>query len=284
MKTAAHWSESWCWCQLHAADTCSKTRRVPFLCINTQTSVPKEEHLCTLSTWVTGWRHVINWRRYDKTQTRATSVCGLESESRMKQDCVFCLMSWRSWCVAALRWCALWPIHNNQFMLPHPSNLKNQRFRVLSAMKSIVFCDVMPCGLVCLYWYFRGDILLPSLGLKSIMSNQIIGEAQISNCKSSQLVSLDFSCASAGRTYLGPGPSKHVSCDFHSFKPRSKIWTGSDTDDGEATIRCVSILGSCRVSLSGRCGLHWWHKTNVGLFSDYWVSLSRVGKPPDVLL
>jgi hypothetical protein len=30
------------------------------------------------------------------------SVCGLESESRMKQDCVFCLMScclsWRSWC------------------------------------------------------------------------------------------------------------------------------------------------------------------------------------------
>jgi hypothetical protein len=33
-------------------------------------------------------------------------VCGLESESRMKQDCVFCLMSWclswRSWCAAAL--------------------------------------------------------------------------------------------------------------------------------------------------------------------------------------
>jgi hypothetical protein len=36
--------------------------------------------------------HVSNWR-CDKTQTCATSVCGLESESRMKQDCVFCLMS-----------------------------------------------------------------------------------------------------------------------------------------------------------------------------------------------
>jgi hypothetical protein len=98
MKTAAHRSESWCWRQLHAVDTCSKTRHVPFLCVKTQTSVLKEQHQCTLSTW----RHVINWRRCDKTQTRATSVCGLESESRIKQDCVFCLMSWRSWCAAAL--------------------------------------------------------------------------------------------------------------------------------------------------------------------------------------
>jgi hypothetical protein len=43
MKTAAHRSESWCWHQLHAADTCSKTRHVPFLCVKTQTSVLKEQ-------------------------------------------------------------------------------------------------------------------------------------------------------------------------------------------------------------------------------------------------
>jgi hypothetical protein len=49
MKTAAHRSESWCWRQLHAADTCSKTRHVPFLCVKTQTSVLKEQHQCTLS-------------------------------------------------------------------------------------------------------------------------------------------------------------------------------------------------------------------------------------------
>jgi hypothetical protein len=35
MKTAAYRSESWCWRQLHAADTCSKTRHVPFLCVKT---------------------------------------------------------------------------------------------------------------------------------------------------------------------------------------------------------------------------------------------------------
>jgi hypothetical protein len=36
------------------------------------------------------YRH--EWlEKIDKTQTRATWVCGLESESRMKQDCVFCL-------------------------------------------------------------------------------------------------------------------------------------------------------------------------------------------------
>jgi hypothetical protein len=52
MKTAAHRSESWCWRQLHSADTCSKTRHVPFLCVKTQTSVLKEQHQCTLSTWV----------------------------------------------------------------------------------------------------------------------------------------------------------------------------------------------------------------------------------------
>jgi hypothetical protein len=39
MKTAAHRSESWCWRQLHAADTCVKT----------QTSVLKEQHQCTSS-------------------------------------------------------------------------------------------------------------------------------------------------------------------------------------------------------------------------------------------
>jgi hypothetical protein len=44
MKTAAHRSESWCWRQLHATDTCSKTRHVPFLCVKTQTSVLKEQH------------------------------------------------------------------------------------------------------------------------------------------------------------------------------------------------------------------------------------------------
>jgi hypothetical protein len=44
MKTAAHRSESWCWRQLHAADTCSKTRHVHFLCVKTQTSVLKEQH------------------------------------------------------------------------------------------------------------------------------------------------------------------------------------------------------------------------------------------------
>jgi hypothetical protein len=106
MKTAAHRSESWCWRQLHAANTCSKTRHGPFLCVKTQTSVLKEQHQCTLS-MSEKWRHVINYRRCDKTQTRATSVCGLESESRMKKDCVFRLMSWclswRSWGAAALR-------------------------------------------------------------------------------------------------------------------------------------------------------------------------------------
>jgi hypothetical protein len=35
MKTAAHRSESWCWRQPHAADTCSKTRHVPFPCVKT---------------------------------------------------------------------------------------------------------------------------------------------------------------------------------------------------------------------------------------------------------
>jgi hypothetical protein len=44
--------ESWCWRQLHAADTCSSTRHVPFLCVKTQTSAHKEQYQCTLSTWV----------------------------------------------------------------------------------------------------------------------------------------------------------------------------------------------------------------------------------------
>jgi hypothetical protein len=44
MKNAAHRSESWCWRQLHAADTCSKTRHVPFLCVRTQTSVLSTVH------------------------------------------------------------------------------------------------------------------------------------------------------------------------------------------------------------------------------------------------
>jgi hypothetical protein len=52
MKTAAHRSKSWCWRQFHAADTCSKTRHVPLLCVKTQTSVLKEQHQCTLSTCV----------------------------------------------------------------------------------------------------------------------------------------------------------------------------------------------------------------------------------------
>jgi hypothetical protein len=52
MKTAAHQSKSWCWRQLHSADTCSKTWHVPFLCVKTQTSVLKEQRQCTLSTWV----------------------------------------------------------------------------------------------------------------------------------------------------------------------------------------------------------------------------------------
>jgi hypothetical protein len=43
MKTAAHRSELWCWRQLHAADTCSKTRHVSFLGVKTQTSVLKEQ-------------------------------------------------------------------------------------------------------------------------------------------------------------------------------------------------------------------------------------------------
>jgi hypothetical protein len=103
MKIAAHRSESWCWRQLHATDTCSKTRHVPFLCVKTQTSVLKEQQ-CTLSTWVKS--DVMSSTREDKTQTRSTSLCGLEPESRMTQDCVFCLMSWClswcSWCTAAL--------------------------------------------------------------------------------------------------------------------------------------------------------------------------------------
>jgi hypothetical protein len=52
MKIASHRSESWFWRQLHAADTCSKTRHVPFLCVKTETSVLKVQHQCTLSTWV----------------------------------------------------------------------------------------------------------------------------------------------------------------------------------------------------------------------------------------
>jgi hypothetical protein len=66
-KTAAHRSESWCWRQFHAADTCSKTRHIPFLCVKTQTSVLKEQHQCTLSTWVTSChqldKNVIRRRR-----------------------------------------------------------------------------------------------------------------------------------------------------------------------------------------------------------------------------
>jgi hypothetical protein len=136
MKTAAHRSESWCWRQLHAADTCNKTLHVPFLCVKTQTSGFKEQHQCTLSTWAKSksWirflslllrnlshmyikissslHDVINWRRCEKTQTRVASVCGLESESRMKLDCVFCLMSWflswRSWCAAALMYVCMY--------------------------------------------------------------------------------------------------------------------------------------------------------------------------------
>jgi hypothetical protein len=101
-KTAAHRSESWCWRQLHAADTCSKTRHVPFLCVKTR-------HQYSSNSTSVRYRHnVMSLTREDviKTQTRATSMCGLESESRMKQDCIFCLMSWwlswRSWCAAAL--------------------------------------------------------------------------------------------------------------------------------------------------------------------------------------
>jgi hypothetical protein len=44
MKTAARRSDSWCWGKLHAADKCSKTRHVPFLCVKTQTSVLKEHY------------------------------------------------------------------------------------------------------------------------------------------------------------------------------------------------------------------------------------------------
>jgi hypothetical protein len=100
MKTSAHRSESWRWCQLHAADTCSKTRHVTFLCVKTQTSVLKEQHQYIKIS--SSPDDVMSSTREDVIR----SVCGLESESRMKQDCVFCLMSWclswRSWCAAAL--------------------------------------------------------------------------------------------------------------------------------------------------------------------------------------
>jgi hypothetical protein len=52
MRTVAHRPEAWCWRQHHAADTCSKTQHVPFLCVKIETSVLKVQHQCTLSTWV----------------------------------------------------------------------------------------------------------------------------------------------------------------------------------------------------------------------------------------
>jgi hypothetical protein len=62
-KTAAHRSESWWWRQLHAADTCSKTRHVPFLCVKTQASVLKEQLRCTQINRedVIRRRHVLFW-------------------------------------------------------------------------------------------------------------------------------------------------------------------------------------------------------------------------------
>jgi hypothetical protein len=61
MKTAAHRSESWCWHQLHAADTCSNTQRVPFPCVKTQTSNSTSVHY---------WHDVMSSTREDVIRRR----------------------------------------------------------------------------------------------------------------------------------------------------------------------------------------------------------------------
>jgi hypothetical protein len=62
-------------------------------------------------------------------------MCWLESQSRMKQDCVFCLMSWCSWCAAAhygFQWLCYereaWSVSQLALGLsPGPLSVKNGR-------------------------------------------------------------------------------------------------------------------------------------------------------------
>jgi hypothetical protein len=101
MKTATHRSESWCWRQLYAADNVQQDSACSF-------SVRQDSDISTQGTAPV---YVIDMSRHEFMSSTREDVIRrrhvlLRCADSMKQDCVFCLMSWclswRSWCAAAL--------------------------------------------------------------------------------------------------------------------------------------------------------------------------------------